>query len=156
MKFGICTENHMLSSKNAKAAVYGHFPRWPPPPSWKSMKCYKTGKYCRILMKFETQTHNIIPNLKISKPEVITKIQDGRGRHLEFHIICCHFVANCPISTKFCTVVQEKVSQTKNLKPDVNTCIQDGGSRHLGFWKKAITRANINRFWWNLKHILVT
>ena len=116
MKFGICTENHMLSSKNAKAAVYGHFPRWPPPPSWKSMKCYKTGKYCRILMKFETQTHNIIPNLKIPKPEVTNKIQDGHSRHLEFHIICCHFVANCPISTKFCTVVQEKVSQTK--KPE--------------------------------------
>ena len=70
-------------------------------------------------MKFETQTLNIIVNLKISKPEVTNKIQDGRCHHLEFHVICCHFVANCPISTKFCRVVQEKVSQAKNPKPDV-------------------------------------
>jgi hypothetical protein len=98
-------------------------------------------------MKFETYIREVVLNLKIRKPEAAIKIQDGRRRHLEFHIIGCHFVANCPISTKFCTEMQEKVSQTKNLKPDVCSQIQDGSGHHLGFLHMAITRANIDRCW---------
>ena len=84
-------------------------------------------------MKFETQTHGIIVNWKISKPEVAIKIQDGRRRHLGFHIIGCHFIANCPIWTKFCTQMPPKVSQTKNLKMESYFEIQDGDGRYLEF-----------------------
>jgi ABC-type antimicrobial peptide transport system ATPase subunit len=81
-------------------------------------------------MKFETYTHELVLNLKIRKPEVATKIQDG---HLEFHIIGCHFIPNCPISTKFCTQMPQEVSQTKHLKLESYFDIQDGGGGHLGF-----------------------
>ena len=82
-------------------------------------------------MKFDTRTCDMIPSSKISKPEVSNEIQDGRRRrHLESHITCCHFVANCLISTRFCTQMRMRMPQIKHLKMEVNF---DGGGRHLGF-----------------------
>ena len=72
-------------------------------------------------MKFETHARDINVNRKITKSEVTPEIQDGHHRHLEFHIIVCHFIDNCPILTKFCTEMQEKISQTKSLKLDVDS-----------------------------------
>ena len=65
--------------------------------------------YHRISMKFEKQTHGITAKQKISKPEVTIKIQDDRSRHLDFHIIGCHFIPNCPISTIFFTQNPQEV-----------------------------------------------
>ena len=84
-------------------------------------------------MKFDTHTRDMIPRSNISKPEVGSEIQDGRRRHLEFHIMCCHFIAICPISTNFCAKKRMRMPQIKNLKPEVNFLIQDGGGRHLRY-----------------------
>jgi hypothetical protein len=81
-------------------------------------------------MKFETQTRNIIPNLKIPKPEVTTKIQDGHRRHHEFHILGCRFIAICPISTKISLVVplmvlsvqKQQILIVKTAKPFNLSC----------------------------------
>ena len=85
-------------------------------------------------MKFDTHTPDMIPSSKISKLEAASEIQDGNRCHLEFHIICCHFIPNCPISTKFCTQMHMRIPQIKNQKPEVIFLIQDGGGGHLGKW----------------------
>ena len=82
-------------------------------------------------MKFKKRTDNNIPHWKIQKPEVVTKIQDGGGRHLEFYIKRCHFVANWPIFTKFCMEVRLWVPEIKIQKPEVLREIQDGGCGHI-------------------------
>lgn len=52
---------------------------------------YSKCKYWPISIKFVTMTHTTI-----SKVEAVTIIQD-ECRHLEFHIINCCLVENCPI-----------------------------------------------------------
>ena len=85
-------------------------------------------------MKFETQTQTAMHYWKNTKSEVVTKIQDGRRRHLEFHITCCRFVANCPIFTKFCRWMEFIMANLKILKPEVELKIQDGGGDHIWFY----------------------
>jgi hypothetical protein len=70
MKIDSHTEKHMLSSKNAKAGLYRHFPRWPPPPSTKSFDSCKKGEYDPILMKFGTQTEKHMLSSKNAKAGV--------------------------------------------------------------------------------------
>ena len=98
------------------------------------------------MIKFDTHTRDTIPSSKISKPEASNEIQDGRRRHLEFHQICCHFIANCPISTKFCTQMRMMMPQIKNLQPEVNFLIKMAAAAILEFDKTAITRANDDQF----------
>ena len=85
----------------------------------------------------------MIPKWEILKPEAASEIQDGR-RHLEFHIIFCHFIANCPISTEFCIQMHVSKPQIKKLKREVNFPIQDGGGRHLGIWENGY---NSGKYW---------
>jgi hypothetical protein len=80
-----------------------------------SVNGYNSGKYGRILMKFDTHTRDMIPRLKIAKPDVASEIQNGCCHRLEFNIICCRFIANCPISTKFCKHIHVKVHKRKKL-----------------------------------------
>jgi hypothetical protein len=56
MKTGTQTERDMLSSKIAKAEVYGHFQDGRRCYLGKSNACCKTGNYRPILTKFDTQT----------------------------------------------------------------------------------------------------
>ena len=55
---------------------------------------YLVHFYDPILMKFETHVDNSTYNIMEGSPKAFTEIQDGRRRHLEFHKICRHFIAN--------------------------------------------------------------
>ena len=83
MKFGTQTKKHMPSSKNAKAGVRGHFPRWPTPPSCKSSLGYRMAKYGPILMKIGTQTKKHMPSSKTYERGFTAISQDGRRLNLE-------------------------------------------------------------------------
>jgi hypothetical protein len=50
--------------------VCRHFPRWPPPPARKSLKCSNSAIYQPIFMKFGTHNKKNMLNPKNAKPEV--------------------------------------------------------------------------------------
>jgi hypothetical protein len=63
-----CTDQKTHAEfKKAKVVVYGHFSRWPPPPSGKSMKRCKWVNYHPILLKFSTQTWKNVLSSNITK-----------------------------------------------------------------------------------------
>ncbi len=84
-------------------------------------------------MKFDKHTRDMIHSSKMSQPEASNEIQDGRRRHLEFHQICCHFIANCPISTKFRIQMPLWMTQTKNYETRFIFKNLEYGSNHNGF-----------------------
>jgi hypothetical protein len=56
MTFGTQLTKIMLSLRNTEAGVCNHFPKWPPPPAKKSLKCQFSVNYGSKLIKFGAQT----------------------------------------------------------------------------------------------------
>ena len=69
-KFDTQTEQHMPSSSITRPEVQCLFPRWPTPPSWKSINGCRSVNCDPILMKVDTQTKQHMSSLNILKPEV--------------------------------------------------------------------------------------
>ena len=55
MKIGTQTNIDMISPKNSSPGVRRHFPRWPPPPCWKTFEGCNSAISHSILRKFSTQ-----------------------------------------------------------------------------------------------------
>jgi hypothetical protein len=98
-------------------------------------------------VKFDAQTDDIIPRRKIPKQEVAREIQDVCHRRLEFHIIWCHVIDNCPISSKFCTHAYEVASKKKF---ETALVIQDGSYNELKIAKLLPVLSNT----WHLQNML--
>ena len=98
------------------------------------------------MMKCDAQVHDITPESANPKPEVEIKIQDGGGRHIEFCIMCRHFVANFPIFAKFCKYMRLIMLQLNFKNRKCTSKFKMAAAAILDFRKIAVSQTIIDGF----------